>query len=223
MDDAKEVDRVMDQPFMQATTSQVSPSPSNRSVHSYSDHFEMTICIGKCTQQFASEDLQLLTYFEALFSSRWRYQDDERQKDMIVIGDNKSLAFSVDELSCIIHIKKFNRIPPTFNHKRLIPLCNAADFFSEDILNEELLINFMKKCKPSLSFKVLNDMTKWTMSNESNINNTLVATAAVKYLRKVQANVSGMKRKWLQRYRVLPIRYDPYRIINNLNIRCIFE
>eukprot|EP01084_Bolivina_argentea_P148333 259356_1 len=133
-----------------------SPSPSNQSNYSsqHTNTTKITICIGKNQQQYNLNDLQLLSYFEALFSSRWKYIDDIDNElninNSIIIGDNKSLQFGMEELTCIVHIKKYNHIPVAYNYKKLILLCNGCDFFGEDILNEELLIHFFKKCKPSL-------------------------------------------------------------------------
>eukprot|EP01083_Nonionella_stella_P257173 880525_1 len=187
----------------------ISPSLSYSST---TNPHKMTICIGKNQQQYNLNDLQLLSYFEALFSSRWKYSDTnvEEENHSVVVGDNKSLQFGIDELSCIIHIKKYNRIPPSYNYKKLILLCNASDFFSEDILNEELLIHFFKKCKPSLSFKVLSDLTKLNIFTLNNTNNKLISTSAMKYLQSIRNNISNMKRKWLEKYKSLPISHVSY-------------
>ena len=188
---------------------QTSPSPSNHSNYSHQNNqIKIIIVIGKFQQQYYLSDLQLLSYFEALFSSRWNNNndnnnDDNNNNNKIVIGDNKSLQFSIEELSTIIHIKKYNRIPITYHYKKLQILFIATDFFSEDILNEELLIIYFKKCKPSLSFKIIkNELSK--------SKNKLISQSAIKYLKNINENINTMKEKWLSLYKILPISHVSY-------------
>ena len=194
---------------------QTSPSPSNHSNYSIpNNQTKIIVQIGKFQQPYYLNDLQLLSYFEALFSSRWKYNFDidtqQNDDNTIVIGDNKSLQFGIDELNTIIHIKKYNRIPPSYNYKKLAVLCNAADFFSEDILNEELFILFFKKCKPSISFRALNELTKLNHNFINNGNTKLISQSATKYLRGIHQNITNMKQKWLEKYKTLPIEKISY-------------
>ena len=132
--------------------------------------------IGSVTKQYQLSQLRQLSYFNVMFSQRW--MENRNKNDTIKIfhdnnddentnNDNTNVIFGFGDLDRLLKCVRTREIPNDTKPERdiLEGLLKCHDYCmngNDTVLNENILIGYLKHCKPPMTWKQQSDMIEET-------------------------------------------------------------